>query len=163
MDIMIKVTLLAMGKLKESYLRSAAAEYEKRLSGLCKFQCIELDPVRLPDHPSEAEIQTALETEGKRILAKIPAGAAVFPLCIEGKGCTSQELAAMVDRAALSGQGHLIFIIGSSYGLSDRVKQAGTRQLSMSRMTFPHQLARIMLLEQIYRAFKINEGSAYHK
>lgn len=160
---MLKITLLTMGRLKESYLRAAAAEYEKRLSAFCVLKNEELEPARLPDKPSQAQIAAALEDEGKRILAKIPAGAEVFALCIEGKTLTSEELSGRLSAAPLQGHSHLVFVIGSSHGLSSAVKSRADLRLSMSPMTFPHQLARIMLLEQIYRGFQINQGSSYHK
>lgn len=159
---MLKVTLLVLGKLKESYLRDAQAEYVKRLGGLCNFSVVELEPARLNDKASAAEIHAALENEADRILSKIPAGAKVVPMCIEGKQLSSEELAERIGQYEME-SGQVFFIIGSSYGLSDRVKQAGHLRLSMSKMTFPHQLARIMLEEQIYRALKIRSGGAYHK
>ena len=158
---MLKITMITLGKLKEKYLREAAAEYIKRLSSLCALNIIEIEPVRLRDHPSQREIDTALQTEGEKITAKIPGGAAIFPLCIEGKQCGSEELSGKLQNAAMN-SGNAVFIIGSSYGLSNTIKSLGA-PLSMSSMTFPHQLARIMLLEQIYRAMKISEGGIYHK
>ncbi len=160
---MLKITLLTVGRLKESYLREAAAEYGKRLSAFCALKTEELEPARLPDRPSEAQIAAALEDEGGRILAKIPAGAGVFALCVEGKPLTSQDLAARLADAPLRGVSRLCFVIGGSHGLSPAVKKRAGLRLSMSAMTFPHQLARVMLLEQIYRGFQINLGSAYHK
>ena len=159
---MLKITLLVLGKLKEKYLRDAQAEYAKRLGGLCSFSVVELDPVKLPDKPSDSQISAALETEGEKLLSKIPAGAAVIPMCIEGSQLSSEELADKLGKWEMESS-HIVFIIGSSYGLSDKVKAAGSFKLSMSKMTFPHQLARIMLEEQIYRALKIRAGGAYHK
>lgn len=159
---MMKIKIIALGSLKEKYLREASAEYEKRLRGYCSLEIAEIEPVRLPDKPSEGEIAAALEKEAGLILKKIPDGSAVFALCIEGKSLSSTELAAEV--ASLRNMGrNLTFIIGSSCGLADKVKQKAGKKLSFSAMTFPHQLFRIMLLEQIYRAFKISEGGAYHK
>ena len=140
---MIKITLITLGKLKEKYLRDAVEEYAKRLSRYCKLDIIELSPVTLSDNPSQSEIDTALLKEAEIIEKRIPDGSVVTALCIEGK--------------------NMCFIIGSSFGLSDTVKQKSNLKLSLSAMTFPHQLFRVMLLEQIYRAFKINEGSTYHK
>lgn len=159
---MIKVTLIALGKLKEAYLRDAVSEYTKRLSRYCDFDVIELEPVKLPDAPSRTQIDAALEKEAEMIIKKIPKNCDVYPLCVEGKQFTSEEFAEKIDD--LSGQGRgVTFVIGSSYGLSEQVKVMAKTRLSLSKMTFPHQLFRVMLLEQVYRAFKINEGSTYHK
>lgn len=160
---MLKITLLTVGRLKEPYLRAAAAEYGKRLSAFCTLKVEELEPARLPDKPSEAQIAAALEDEGKRILAKIPAAAQVNALCIEGKTLSSEALARRMADAPLSGCSHLVFLIGGSHGLAPAVKSRADFRMSMSPMTFPHQLARVMLLEQIYRGFQIGQGSAYHK
>ena len=160
---MIKVTIIAVGKLKEKYFLAASEEYEKRLSRFCKLNIIEIEPEKLPDKPSDAQIEAACISEGKRILEKIPAEAFVSALCIEGKTCDSETLAKRIDRDASVGVGHRIYIIGGSYGLSDEVKKRADERMSMSPMTFPHKLARIMLLEQIYRAFMILGGGTYHK
>lgn len=159
---MLKITLLVIGKLKEKYLKMAQDEYVKRLAGLCCFNIIELDPVKLPDKPSDATVNSALQKEAERILAKVPAGAKVIPMCIEGRQLSSEELSDTFEKYEME-SGHIVFIIGSSYGLSEEVKQKGAFRLSMSKMTFPHQLARIMLEEQIYRAQKIRQGGTYHK
>lgn len=159
---MIKVKLIAMGRLKEKYLTAACDEYTKRLSGYCNFEICELEPVKLPDKPSESEIQRALAKEAELISGKIPSGSRVFALCIEGKQLSSEGFAEKLRTASDMGQS-IVFIIGSSYGLSEKIKSAADFRLSVSEMTFPHQLFRVMLLEQIYRGFKINEGSAYHK
>ncbi len=159
---MIKITLITLGRLKEKYLVEACKEYSKRLSGYCNLEIVELEPVRLPDSPSVGEISKALDREAELILKKVPKGDTVIPLCVEGKGMTSPALAKKIDEFCSMGKG-ITFVIGSSYGLADSVKSAGSIRLSLSEMTFPHQLFRVMLLEQIYRAFKINEGSAYHK
>ena len=157
------VTVLCVGKLRESYWREACAEYQKRLQGFCRLSVWEVEEERLPDAPSPAQITAALEAEGKRLLSKIPAGAAVLPLCVEGDALTSEELSGMLARLAVSGKSDLCFLIGSSFGLSGRVKAAATRRLSLSPLTFPHQLARVVLLEQLYRAFQIEAGGKYHK
>ncbi len=159
---MIKVTVIALGKLKEKYLRDAVLEYEKRLSRYCDFEIIEIEPVKLPDNPSSAEIQNALEKEADFIIKKIPKSTEIIPLCVEGKQLSSENFAEKISQGTLSGRG-MVFIIGSSYGLSERVKELSSTRLSLSKMTFPHQLFRVMLSEQIYRAFKILEGSTYHK
>ena len=159
---MLKITLITLGKLKEKYLAEAANEYIKRLGGLCGFSLIELEPVRLPEKPSNSQITAALEVEGKKIIAKIPSGAAIIPLCIEGRQMSSEELSKTLENLTAV-YGRVVFIIGSSYGLCDEVKSLGKMGISMSAMTFPHQLARVMLLEQIYRALKISCGGTYHK
>ena len=157
------VTVLCVGKLKESYWRDAVAEYAKRLSAFCRFTVIEVDEERLPDAPSAAQIAHTLEEEGKRLLSRIPRDALTVALCIEGKTVSSEMLSARLSSWALDGKSHIVFVIGGSFGLSDEVKNAATLRLSMSPMTFPHQLARVMLLEQIYRAFQIASGGKYHK
>ena len=160
---MQNITLICIGKLKESYLRDAVSEYIKRLSGLCKLNLIELPAEKLSDNPSQKEIENALENEGKRILEKIPKGAYVYTMCIEGKQKTSEELSSETDNLAVRGYSNIAFIIGGSFGISERVKSVSDFRLSMSKMTFPHQLARVMLLEQIYRAIQISIGTKYHK
>ena len=159
---MIKITVIALASLKEKYLKDAAAEYIKRLGAYCDLKIIELDPVRLPEKPSDAEINSALEREAELILKKIPAGDYVVPLCIEGKQLSSEEFSGVLEQEMNIGRG-VTFIIGSSCGLADMVKCRADLRLSFSKMTFPHQLFRVMLLEQIYRAFKICSGGAYHK
>lgn len=155
------INLIAVGKLKEDYLRSACAEYIKRLSRYCTFELHELDECRLGDSPSEKEILSALKKEGEQI--KRFAKGFVIPLCIEGKQLTSPELSSKISDAAVSGHSTITFIIGSSFGLDGGIKAIGDLRLSMSPMTFPHQLARVMLLEQIYRSFQIAGGGKYHK
>lgn len=159
----MNVTLICVGKLKEDYLRAACAEYAKRLQGFCRFSIEELEAERLSESPSEAEIANALEKEGERILRKIPRNAYTLALCIEGKELSSEELAGLMDSVPVEGSGSAAFIIGSSYGLSEKVKGAAQLRLSMSRMTFPHQLARVMLMEQVYRAYTIINNKKYHK
>ena len=160
---MLNITIIAIGKLKEQYLRDASAEYQKRLSASCKLNIIELNPEKLSDNPSAKEIENALNNEAKRIIEKIPKGAKVYSMCIEGKQRTSEELSAEIDSLAVEGVSNIVFIIGGSFGLSDEVKKLSAYRLSMSKMTFPHQIARIMLLEQIYRAMQISLGTKYHK
>ena len=160
---MLNVTVLCVGKLKEAYWRDACAEYEKRLSAFCRFRLVEVAEERLPDHPSAAQIAATVEAEGKRLLDQIPRDCAVIPLCIEGKEMDSPALAARIEKLAVEGTSHLVFIIGGSWGLSDAVKGRAVLRLSMSPMTFPHQLARVMVLEQVYRAFQISYGGKYHK
>ena len=160
---MLNITIIAIGKLKEQYLRDASAEYQKRLSASCKLNIVELNPEKLSDNPSAKEIENALNNEGKKIIEKIPKGARVYSMCIEGKQRTSEELSREIDNLALEGVSNIVFIIGGSFGLSDDVKKLSAYRLSMSKMTFPHQIARIMLLEQIYRAMQISIGTKYHK
>ena len=144
---MLTVKILCVGKLKERYWRDACAEYEKRLNGFCRFSIQEISESRLPENPSHAQIDSALAEEGE----------------IEGKLVSSEGLSEVIEKAALRGLSSISFFIGSSFGLSDRVKSAADFRLSMSPMTFPHQLARVMLCEQIYRAFQIQNNGKYHK
>ena len=159
---MIKITLITLGKLKEKYLRDAVDEYAKRLSRYCKLDVVELTPINLSDKPSQSEIDAALLKEAEMIEKRIPEGSVVTALCVEGRANTSEQFAEFIDQNTNSGK-NMCYIIGSSYGLSDIIKRRANVKLSLSEMTFPHQLFRVMLLEQIYRAFKINEGSTYHK
>lgn len=158
---MREVKLICIGKLKEKYWRDAVAEYAKRLSAFCRFSIVELNEARLPQNPSEAEIARALEEEAKAISTSV-GRSAVYALCIEGKMLSSEKLAAELEGAAVGGASSVAFVIGSSHGLHESAKALGKR-ISMSPMTFPHQLARVMLCEQIYRAFSINAGTKYHK
>lgn len=160
---MLNITLLCVGKLKEAYWRDACAEYEKRLGAFCRFRLIEVAEERLPDNPSAAHIAATIDAEGKRILDQLPKDCAVIPLCIEGKEMDSPALAARMQKMTVEGISHIAFIIGGSWGLSGAVKHRAALRLSMSPMTFPHQLARVMVMEQIYRAFQISSGGKYHK
>lgn len=160
---MIHVTLVCMGKLKEAHWQAAAAEYAKRLQAFCKLELHELPPEALPQNPGEKQIQAALQKEADRITQKIPQGSRVLALCIEGRQPTSEQLADTLTQAALHDGGRLTFVIGSSYGLHESVKTAAHACISLSQMTFAHQLARVMLLEQLYRAFTIQQGRTYHK
>ena len=160
---MQRVTVLCVGKLKEKFYIDAAAEYVKRLQRHCKLELIELPEQRLPDDPSPAEIQKALRAEGDAIREKLPKGGAVIALCIEGKPCSSQELSRRMADFAVQGKTQLTFLIGGSVGLDEDLKRWADWRLSMSPMTFPHHMARIMLLEQIYRAYQIADGTKYHK
>ena len=160
---LFEITLIAMGKLKEKFYLTAAAEYEKRLKGYCQFQIIELPEYRLPDSPSPAEITAGLEKEADLIFSKIPKGAWFCVLTPEGKMLSSEQLASKLSDVKITGRSSACFLIGSSFGMSPSVKARADYQLSMSPMTFPHHLARIMVLEQIYRAEAIQAGSKYHK
>ena len=160
---MFSITLITVGKLKEKFYLTAAAEYEKRLKGYCQFQILELPECRLPDDPSQAEINTGLEKEADLILSKLPKSTWFCVLTPEGKLQSSEQLAAKLAEVKVSGRSSACFLIGSSFGIAERVKQKADFKLSMSPMTFPHHLARIMVLEQIYRAEAIQAGSKYHK
>ncbi len=160
---MQKITVISVGKLKEDFFKEAQKEYLKRLGGFCEINIVEIPQEQLPQNPSESQILSALETEGAQILSKIPKKTQVVSLCIEGKLYSSEELSNLVEENANVNGGNITFIIGGSFGLSERVKKISSQRLSFSKMTFPHRLARIMLLEQIYRAFQISVGSKYHK
>lgn len=159
---MIQVTVICVGNLKEAYWREAVAEYEKRLSAFCKLTLVQLKEAKLSDDPSEGEIGAALADEGKRILTAIPPRAYPIALCVEGKQFSSEKLAKHLD-GVLSERGTLCLIIGSSHGLDDSVKAACRLRLSVSELTFPHQMMRVLLLEVLYRSFSILKGSKYHK
>ena len=160
---MFDITLITMGKLKEPFYISAAAEYTKRLGGYCRFALLELPECRLPEDPSAAEIAAGLEKEADAILAKIPKGAWFCVFTPEGKTLSSAAFAGKLREVKLSGRSSACFLIGSSFGMAPRVKEKADFRLSMGPMTFPHHLARIMVLEQLYRAEAIQAGSKYHK
>lgn len=160
---MLTVTIISVGKLKDAFFEMASDEYLKRLKAYAKVNVIEIKAGALKDDPKSAEIASVLEKEGDDIISKIPKGARVVSLCIEGKLYSSEDMAKLISDTAVSGCSNIVFIIGGSYGLADKVKNRSDVRLSMSKMTFPHRLARIMLLEQIYRGCKINAGEAYHK
>ena len=160
---MFDITLLTMGKLKEKFYISAAEEYAKRLKAYCRFQLLELPEYRLPEDPSPAEIAAGLDKEAEQILAKIPKGAWLCIFTPEGKTLSSEDFADKMQQVKLSGKSSVCFMIGSSFGISPKIKQLADFKLSMGSMTFPHHLARIMVLEQIYRAEAIQAGSKYHK
>ena len=157
---MLSVHLICVGKLKEKFYKDACAEYVKRLSSYCKLTLAEIPEVKLPKEPTLGQ---ALAKGGEAIRAKIPPSSRVAALCVEGRMRSSEEVAQMFPALGHSPDKHMVFVIGGSYGLHPSIKAEANLQLSMSPMTFPHHLARVMLLEQIYRAFKINEGSSYHK
>ena len=159
---MQRITVLCVGKLKEKFYADAAAEYIKRLSRYCKLDVIELPETRLPEDPSSAEIQKALAAEANAIRQKLEASA-VVAMCIEGQTCSSEALSKKLAAFALEGKSRVTFLIGGSFGLEEALKKQADWRLSMSPMTFPHHLARVMLLEQIYRACQIAEGTRYHK
>lgn len=159
---MINLTVIAVGKLKESYLRDGCGEYIKRLGAFTKINVVEISEERASDNPSQSEINNIIQKEGERIMAKIPKGSAVIPLCIEGKEYSSPDFSGLIENISMNSS-HICFVIGGSFGLSDAVKSAGKYKLSFGKMTLPHQLARMVLLEQIYRAFSISNNSKYHK
>ena len=160
---MLNIKIICVGRLKERFYAEAEAEYVKRLSGYCKLKIAEVPECRLPGAPSSAQIAAALEKEGAAVMEQIPPDAKTVALCIEGRGLDSAGLSELLAGGAAHGVSRLCFIVGGSHGLHGDVKNAADVRLSMSEMTFPHNLARVMLLEQLYRAFKIAEGRKYHK
>ena len=159
---MINVSIICVGRLKEDYLRNGCAEYLKRLGAYSKVSVIEVSEERSGDSPSPAEIKNVIDKEGKRIISKIPKGSIVIPLCIEGKEFTSADFSRELEKISLD-YSSIAFVIGGSFGLSEEVKSLGKIRLSFGKMTLPHQLARLVLLEQLYRAFSISNNSKYHK
>ncbi len=160
---MLSVHLVCVGKLKEKFYKDACAEYLKRLSPYCKLELAELPDAKLPQDPSLGEITTALSKEADAIRAKIPPNSSIIALCVEGRLYSSEDLSQLISAWTRNTAKHLVFVVGGSYGLHPSIKAESWVKLSMSPMTFPHHLARVMLLEQVYRAFKIDEGSSYHK
>lgn len=159
----MKITILTVGKVKEKFYRQAIEEFEKRLSRYCKLEIIEVQDERTPDHASEVEEGQIKEKEGQRLLKYIREDAWVCALAIEGKMLDSVELSEKMEQLGVSGNSHMIFVIGGSLGLAESVMKRADFKLSFSRMTFPHQLMRVILLEQIYRAYRIMQGEPYHK
>ncbi len=157
---MLKINIITVGSLKEKYLRDAIGEYQKRISRFAKLSVIELEEAYLPQNPAPVDIERALEKEADAILRRFSSGEKIA-LCVEGEGLSSEQFAGKLP--AFEMKGSIDFVIGSSHGLSERVKSACKLRLSFSRMTFPHQLMRLILCEQIYRAFKINRNESYHK
>lgn len=160
---MLNVKLVCVGKMREKFYIDAFNEYAKRLQAYCRLELVEIPEQRLGDRPSEREIAAALEREGQEILKAVPPDAFLVALCVEGKQIPSEGMAELISVRENSGKPKLCFLIGGSFGLASTVKARADKKLSMSQMTFPHHLARVMLAEQIYRGFKINEGSQYHK
>lgn len=156
----MNIDIICVGKLKEKFFRDACAEYEKRLLAYCKIQITELAETPVS---SDGEIPRALESEGAKILAKIPKDAYIICMCVEGKNISSEELSSHISELKCRGKSRICVIIGGSNGICADIKKRADFRLSMSKMTFPHHLARVMILEQIYRAFKIEEGASYHK
>ena len=152
-----------MGKLKEKFYRDAVEEYSKRLQRFCKLEITELPETRLPEDPSPAQVRQALAAEAALIRERLPRGGAVIALCVEGKPCSSEELSRRLADVGVAGRTQLTFLIGGSFGLDETLKREADWRLSMSPMTFPHHMARVMLLEQVYRAYQIAVGTRYHK
>ena len=159
----MKVKIIAVGKLKEKYLKDGIAEYGKRMSRFAKFEIVELPDEKTPDNASDAQNHQIMEKEGDRILAKISDRDYVIVLAIEGKQLPSEEFSKVIAEAALRGYSDIVFVIGGSLGLADKVKKRANLKLSFGLLTLPHQLMRLVLAEQIYRAFMIQQGSPYHK
>ena len=160
---MLSVKLICVGKMKEKFFLDAFAEYQKRLQAYCRLELVEPTEQRLGENPSEKEIDAALEREAREILKAVPPDAYLVTLCVEGKQMPSEGMAELIRARENSGRPKLCFVIGGSFGLAPEIKARADKRLSMSEMTFPHHLARVMLIEQLYRGFKINEGSRYHK
>ncbi len=160
---MLLVHVIAVGKLKEKYWVNAVAEYEKRLTAFCKLKITEVEEEKILNVPNDSQIKNILEKEGGRIRRHIGKNAYVIALCIEGKLQSSTELAEIFSRISVEGYSEVDFIIGGSWGIAEDIKKIADLRLSMSKMTFPHQMARVMLCEQIYRCFQINSGGKYHK
>jgi len=160
---MISINLIYVGDIREKYLLDAVAEYEKRLSAYCGLENFELKEEKLPENPSEAQINAAIEKEGGKILAVLPKKSLKIALCVEGKQFSSEEFSLLLQKAASDGFSQISFVIGGAFGLSDEVKNVCDIKLSISKMTFTHRLARVLLLEQLYRAENIASGGKYHK
>ena len=160
---MLKIKIICVGKLKEKYLKDACNEYIKRLSSCCKLSIIEVDEYRVQNNPSDSDVNTCIITEGKRIISKLKPESFVISLCIEGNIISSEEFAQKIETLSVSGVSDITFIIGGSFGLSNEVKKMSDFRQSISKMTFPHQLMRVVLLEQIYRSFQILNSGKYHK
>ncbi len=158
----MNITVICPGKIKEKFFRDAISEYEKRLSRFAKLNIIEVRDEKIPENPSAKECEKVIDKEADSIIAKIPQGSFIITMCIEGGQLSSEELADKIRISSMN-TSHITFIIGGSLGLSDRVKKLSSLRLSFGKITLPHQLMRVVLLEQIYRAFKINSGESYHK
>lgn len=159
----MNINIITVGKLKEKYLKLGIDEFKKRLSKYCKLEIIELDDEKAPENLSDKEMEMIKDKEGKKILGKVKGNSYVIALAIDGKNLSSEELASTIESLGVRGNSHITFVIGGSLGLSDEVLERADYKLSFSKMTFPHQLMRLILLEQVYRAFRINNGEPYHK
>ena len=158
----MKITIIAVGKIKEKYLTAGIAEFTKRRTPYCKLQIVEVDEERMPDNPSDADKLKVLTREGERMLKHVKDSSYLIVLDVVGKQASSEELSAKIDALALKGQSDIVFIIGGAFGLSPEVQAAAKERLSFSKMTFTHQMIRLLLVEQVYRAFKISRGEPYH-
>ena len=159
----MKIKIICVGKLKEKYLKDGILEYTKRLSRFCKIEIIEVNDEKIPDNASKSQEDIVIRNEGEKILKHIQKGEYIISLCVEGKNISSTDLADNLKSITLSGNSTIAFIIGGSLGIDEKIKNMSDYKLSFSKMTFPHQLMRLILLEQIYRAFKINSNEEYHK
>lgn len=159
---MLTINIICVGKLKERYWRDAIEEYSKRMKPLCKLNIVELNEERVGDDPSDAQIRHTITAESERIMQKLGKGDYVIAMCVEGKNISSEELSQRIEETCLT-HSTIDLIIGGSWGLSDELKARADMKLSMGKMTFPHQLCRVMLFEQLYRAFQISKGTKYHK
>ena len=158
----MKITIVCAGKLKEKYLTAGISEFLKRLKPMAQVEILEVHEEKMPDNPSAAEKQQVLQKEGEKLLKLVPSGSYLFVLDVYGEELSSEELAERIDKLGVSGRSSLTFLIGGAFGLSKEVRQAADMKLSFSRLTFTHQMVRLLLVEQIYRAFKINRGEKYH-
>lgn len=159
----MNINIIVVGKIKEKYMREGIQEFQKRLSRYCNLNIIEIDDEKAPENLSNKDMERVKEKEGKKILSKIPQNTFIISLEIEGKQFSSEELSKRVENLMVSGVNDMTFIIGGSLGLSEEVKTRSNLKLSFSKMTFPHQLMRLILLEQVYRSFRIMKGEPYHK
>ena len=159
----MKINIVCAGKLKEKYLTAGISEFLKRLKPMAQVEILEIHEEKMPDNPSEAEKELVLQKEGEKLLKLVPSGSYLFVLDVYGEELSSEELAAKIDKLGLSGKSNLTFLIGGAFGLSQEVRQAADMKLSFSRMTFTHQMVRLLLVEQIYRAYQIDKGTGYHK
>ncbi|MBC8590904.1 23S rRNA (pseudouridine(1915)-N(3))-methyltransferase RlmH [Wansuia hejianensis] len=159
----MNINIIVVGKIKEKYMREGIQEFQKRLSRYCNLKIIEIDDEKAPENLSNKDMERVKEKEGKKILSKIPQNTFIISLEIEGKQFSSEELSKRVENLMVSGVNDMTFIIGGSLGLSEEVKTRSNLKLSFSKMTFPHQLMRLILLEQVYRSFRIMKGEPYHK
>ncbi|HIX84275.1 MAG TPA: 23S rRNA (pseudouridine(1915)-N(3))-methyltransferase RlmH [Candidatus Megamonas gallistercoris] len=158
----MKISIVTAGKIKEKYLKDGIAEFAKRLKPFTQLEFIEINEEKMKDNPSPAEKTAVLKTEGERLLKKVPAGSYLIVLDVIGKSISSEELSKKIDLLTLQGQSHITFLIGGAFGLSEEVRSCADERISFSRMTFTHQMIRLLLVEQIYRAFKISRGEKYH-
>lgn len=159
----MRINIVCVGKIKEKYLKLGIDEFKKRLSKYCKLEIIELEDEKAPENLSDKEMLMIKEKEGKKILSKIKDNSYVIALAIDGKNLSSEELAETINKLGVRGISNITFVIGGSLGLSDEVLSRADYKLSFSKMTFPHQLMRLILLEQVYRGYRINNGEPYHK